>query len=151
MIFKKLNKNKKKGFNQMMSILMLGLISAGGGVGVSTFAQEQQAGLSQTASGAGLRESITIENVELIVNGPESNAVITIRNVGTVDTNIGAVYFDGSRISDAVIADPDMKPGEATEITISTGFSIISGSQHILKITTEGGGVSTSTITAIQH
>ena len=148
-----MNNKQKKGFNQMMSILMLGLISAGGGVGVASFAQDQQGSLSATTGGAGLREAITIENVELIVNGAEDNAVLVVRNVGSVDAIIGSVYFDGSLInaSDLTITDDFLIPGESTEILLSTGDSITGGSQHQLKVTTQGGGVTTTSTTAPQR
>ena len=160
LMFMKLNNKQNKGFNQMMSILMLGLISAGGGVSVATFATEQQAGLTQTTGGAGLRESITIENVQMdptIENGFE-NVVITLRNTGATDLDIGAIYINGTfvnlegfRDADSAGSNLNLSSGEAGNVTLSTGGKLEAGSVQTFRVVTEGGGLVTTTATVSQN
>ena len=145
---------QKKGFNQMMSILMLGLISAGSGVGVATFAADQQTGLTQTTGGAGLRESLTIENVGLDTSVPTSNVVIVVRNVGVVDLEVAAIYMNGTNINLTSFTDEDdspsvtnLSPGESGTVTFSTGGLLVTGTVQSFKAVTDGGGVTTTTVT----
>ena len=144
--------NQNKGFNQMMSILMLGLISAAGGVGVAAFAGDQQSNLTQTTGSAGLREAITIENVD-IGTGIDAGVNIVLRNTGTVDVDIGAIYMNGvSRdISDFDDDELNLTPGEGEEFNIESGLDIEQGTQHQFKVTTTGGGVVTTSATAPQQ
>ena len=155
-MFMKLNKNQKKGFNQMMSILMLGLISAGGGVGVATFAQDQQSGLTQTTGGAGLRESVTLENISLETNSGSSQVSVVVRNVGVVDVELGAIYMNGTNVSLTSFTvgsttTTTLQPGEAGEVTFDTGGSLEAGSVQTFKVTTKGGGVVSTTATVSQN
>ena len=143
-----MNYQQKKGFNQMMSILMLGLISAGGGVGVATFSQDQQTGLTQTTGGAGLREAISIENVEIQMKGTTDDAILTVRNTGTVDITLGDSYMNGTKNTNAAVL-LELEPGVATTITFDIG-SVPGGSIHIFKVTTTGGGIVTLTSAAPQ-
>ena len=134
----------------MMSILMLGLISAGGGVGVATFSQDQQGGLTQTTGGAGLREAVTIENTEIISTASNSTVNIVVRNTGSVNVDIGSVYFDGvQQVTDSTVS---LAPGGADTIDLEIeGTEVIgAGTTHTIKVTTEGGGVVTTTVTAPQ-
>ena len=147
--------NQKKGFNQMMSILMLGLISAGGGVGVATFSQDQQSGLTQTTGGAGLREAVTIENLELDPDSDTSNVTIVLRNTGVVEVTIGAIYMNGTNISltniiaNGVSGDTIIDPGEVASLTFDAG-KLEAGTVQTFKVATEGGGVITTTATVSQ-
>ncbi len=126
----------------MMSILMLGLISAGGGVGVATFAQDQQGGLTQTTGGAGLREAVTIENVEIELQANDSVISVTIRNTGSVDVDLGTLYFDGKvGFNYTGIDEENLKPGSSVTTSFTLADNVLdAGSKHSIKVTTEGGG-----------
>ena len=137
----------------MMSILMLGLISAGGGVGVATFSQDQQSGLTQTTGGAGLREAVTIENVEFFDVSSFLIIDVTVRNTGSVNITIGNIYFDGELQEFLFFTgddDDNLAPGESVTIGFDLFEFIEKGSVHIVKVTTEGGGVTTTTATSPQ-
>ena len=143
----------------MMSVLMLGLISAGGGVGVATFATDQQAGLTQTTGGAGLRENITIENVQMdptIENGV-NNIVVTLRNTGATELQIGAMYINGTfvnlegfRDADSSGDDLTLSSGEAGNVTLSSGSQLEGGSLQAFRVVTEGGDLVSTTATVSQ-
>ena len=153
-MFIKLNNKQNKGFNQMMSILMLGLISAGGGVGVATFAQDQQSGLTQTTGGAGLREAVTLENIFLEVDSSDTQVTIVIRNVGVVSVEIGAIYMNGTDVTGDFAGDVStnttLEPGEAGDVDFDSGSELEAGSVQTFKVTTTGGGVVTTTISVSQ-
>ena len=146
----------------MMSILMLGLISAGGGVGVATFSQDQQSGLTQTTGGAGLREAITVENTEIFVNSETelTELTISVRNTGSVEVVIGEVYLNNEimdeffffeRGSSGAIESSDGKLDVGDVVFIEFEFEEVDpGSIHNIKITTEGGGMVTTMASAPQ-
>lgn len=98
--------------------------------------------MSNAANQAGVR--LGIENVSM-QNGPPKKMVITVRNTGTADAEIDAVYIGTSKtnreLAVDVIYDPSSKlvPKEGGRITITVNYDWVPNAIYHIKISPKIG------------
>ena len=140
----------RKGISPIIATVLLILIAIATGLLIYAFATGWVG--SRTSTGTGPMSSITIE----AANISSGSVTVYVRNIGSVPTNISAVYVTDLS-SGNVYADtnPTVKnngnpinPGEVKRVDASlNGFSPTSGYSYEIKVVTSDGASATYTIT----